>query len=442
MFLNPQHFQAQDQYLEDTLQFRFSVSSYANWGVAALSIDEEALANGLFRLNGARGIMPDGLAFRMPDTDELPASREFGEYFPPTSKEIEVYLAIPEFRLDAANVTMPAASPNGRADTRFVATSQMTSDLNSGIEQKEIQVARKNFRLIFGSENRNGFGALRIARIVRSTAGIYQLKPTHIAPCLDIAHNKYLTGLLQTLVGILSNKSSSLSVSRRERGKSLADFTASETTNFWLLHTVNSSLPELRHIWKVRHGHPENVYLALTRLAGGLATFALDFVPDDLPDYDHKDLESCFVLLEKQIRLLIDTVIVEPFITIPLALGDRNIWTGSIMDDRYFEDAQFFLSISSANETGELIQKVPVRVRVAAVDQIDRLIEKALGGIGLYHTPAPPAIRMKIGNQYFSLGQSGEQWQQIKKARNIAVYTPSDIREPKLELIIVKSKRD
>ena len=43
MFLTPQHFQTQDQYLENAVQFRFAASHYANWGVTDLSIDSEAL---------------------------------------------------------------------------------------------------------------------------------------------------------------------------------------------------------------------------------------------------------------------------------------------------------------------------------------------------------------------------------------------------------------
>ena len=442
MFLNPQHFQTQDQYFEDAFQFRFAASNYANWGVTALDIDAEALAGGLFRLVEARGIMPDGLTFRMPDVDELPASRDVADFFSPMDKEIDVYLAIPEQRPQAANVAMPSGGSDGTPDTRYTAETQIVADFNSGIEQKPVQLARKNFRLLFGSEYRDGFSGLRIAQVVRNAAGILQLKPTHIAPCLDIAHNKYLMGLIQTLVGILSNKSDHLSAGRRERGKSLADFTASETTNFWLLHTANSCLPELKHIWKVRHGHPEQAYLAMSRLAGALATFALDASPNDLPDYDHKDLGSCFVALDAQIRRLVETVIVEPYLTIPLILGDRDIWTGTIPDDRYFQDSQFFLSVSATMDTGELIQKVPLRVRAAAVDEIDRLIEKALGGISLIHAPAPPAIRMKLGNQYFSLGQNGDLWQKVKMSRSIAVFAPADIKHAKLELIIVKSKRD
>ena len=74
MFLTPQHFQTQDQFFEDALQFRFSASHFANWGVTELNIDSEALANGLFRLINGCGIMPDGEPFDIPEIDELPAA--------------------------------------------------------------------------------------------------------------------------------------------------------------------------------------------------------------------------------------------------------------------------------------------------------------------------------------------------------------------------------
>src|SRR5262245_8713286 len=119
MFLNPQHFQTQDQYFEDTLQFRFSSSNYANWGVTTLDIDTEVLATGTFRLIEARGILPDGLTFRMPDVDELPPSRDFDTFFSATAKELDVYLAIPENRLQSTNVVMPSAGSKETPDSRY-----------------------------------------------------------------------------------------------------------------------------------------------------------------------------------------------------------------------------------------------------------------------------------------------------------------------------------
>jgi type VI secretion system protein ImpJ len=84
MFLTPQHFQAQDEYFEQHIQFRATASSSANWGLMGLAIDQEALSNGTFTIRHCRGILPDGLTFNIPEADNPPAGREIAYFFPPT----------------------------------------------------------------------------------------------------------------------------------------------------------------------------------------------------------------------------------------------------------------------------------------------------------------------------------------------------------------------
>jgi len=45
MFLTPQHFQVQDQFFEDSLQFRAASSQFANWGVTELEIDRDGASS-------------------------------------------------------------------------------------------------------------------------------------------------------------------------------------------------------------------------------------------------------------------------------------------------------------------------------------------------------------------------------------------------------------
>src|SRR5215471_1705505 len=106
MFLTPQHFQAQDEYFEQTLQFRFNASNFANWGLCGIGIDEASVTNGLFTLRHCEGVMPDGLVFHMPASDELPSGRLMEEYFPPTQESLDVYLAIPQSRLSGRNFSL------------------------------------------------------------------------------------------------------------------------------------------------------------------------------------------------------------------------------------------------------------------------------------------------------------------------------------------------
>ena len=142
MYLAPQHFQTQNHFLESAIQFRFAASQYANWGVTRLEIDSDALSNGLFRLNQCAGVMPDGELFEMPETDELPPSRSVADHFPPNRQSLDVFLAIPENRVRAANVSIPAtaqAEPGASPPaTRYLAETRMFTDENSGDEEKPV----------------------------------------------------------------------------------------------------------------------------------------------------------------------------------------------------------------------------------------------------------------------------------------------------------------
>src|SRR5215467_1608830 len=133
MFLSPQHFQAQDLYFEDLIHFRFRASQFENYGVTQIEIDAEALSNGLVKLIAARGLMPDGEVFDMPNSDELPASRELGPHWPSGQENLDDYLSLPERRVNARNVTLPGQiDSTGPADSRYISEAKTVPDYNQG----------------------------------------------------------------------------------------------------------------------------------------------------------------------------------------------------------------------------------------------------------------------------------------------------------------------
>ena len=440
MFLTPQHFQTLEQHLHDAQHSRHAASQFANWGVTSIDIDAEALTNGLFRLNTCDGVMPDGELIDIPNADIAPASRAVADHFAPNRDTLDVFLCLPEVRSRARNVTIPGPNrtQDGPPDTRYLAETRMVVDENTGDEERPVQVAQRTFRLLFGDEYRDGFTSLRIAQLTRNAAGLPIGNPKFVAPCLNLASSQYLMMLLRRQIEILANKSSTLSAPRRARGKVVADFSASETAHFWLLHTVNSFLPEIKHIWKIRGGHPEFAYVAMLRLAGALATFSLEGHPENLPDYDHNDLGRCFTLLDENIRGLMDAVIPQRYIAVPLELSDRFLWTGRVAEDQHFRNSQFYLAISAKMGVDDLIRKVPQLVKVSSADEVQRLVRNALPGVTLRHIPAPPeAIPVRLENQYFVLNQGGPLWDAITRSRQLAVFTPGEIIEPKMEILIV-----
>ena len=438
MFLTPQHFQTADNWLDEALQFRFAASNFANWGVVHADIHEESLANGLFVLHGCRGVLPDGGLFSIPDPDIAPPSRDIKGHFRADQDAMDVFLALPERREGAKNFAQPADPSSAAASTRYTAAILPVIDENGYGESKDVQVAAKNLRLLFGDENLDGFNSLRIARVVRNSAGLYVLDPEFIAPCLDIASSEYLMNILRRQVEILISKSDSLNAVRRQRGQALAGFNFNDAAAFWLLHTVNTAIPVLQHVWGVRHGHPEAVWVRLIELAGALATFAIDPKARELPRYDHDNLGPCFTALDQKIRALVETVIPSKCITIPLRQVERSLWAGSVTNDEHFRNTAFYLAISANIGVDELISKTPQLVKVAPPDEIQNLVRLALPGVTLRHaTNIPPAITFKLNNQYFTINPSGRLWERIVQSRDISLFIPPEIAEAQPELLVV-----
>ena len=115
VLLSPQHFQTQDRFLEDLLEFQLSALAFCPWGFQRLDIDREALASGTFSLSSASGILPDGLLFDMPLSEAAPLPKLLEGAFAPDQEWLDVYLGIPEYRYGGRNVS----GMNRERDARY-----------------------------------------------------------------------------------------------------------------------------------------------------------------------------------------------------------------------------------------------------------------------------------------------------------------------------------
>lgn len=437
ILLSPQHLQVQDRFIEDLLEFRFSTLAFAPWGFHQLRIDREALAGGTIALVAARGIFPDGLPFDAPDADPLPAPRPLEGAWEQDQEYLDVHLAVPEYRPGGYNVA--AGLHDGRA--RYQSTVLMRRDENTGLGEKPIQVARKNLRLVTGNEPLEGSNTMRIARIRRSSTGEYQLDPHFIPPLLDIAASDHLLAIARRLVEILTAKSATLAGMRRQRNQSLAEFGITDVASFWLLYTINTHLPVLRHLFETRRGHPSDLYRAMLALAGALTTFSATVHPRQLPAYAHDDLSRSFGDLDAMLRDLLETVVPATSVSLPLREVQPSIYATALDDDRYLAAPQVYLAVSASTPRADLWPSLPHLAKVSSADRVDHLIRQALAGVTLTHVTQPPtAIPIKVSHHYYRLDQSGREWESIVRARNLAVYLPSDFGDAKLELVVLLAR--
>jgi len=435
-FLTPQHLQTQDRYIEDTLQFRLQTLRFCPWGFKELVINRELLAEGQFVVSRASGIFPDGLLFDIPDADAPPPSKALAELFDPETKALDIYLTIPDYRQRGVNV-----SGSTNASSRYVAEAKTIRDENTGIGEKPLQVARKNLHLLGESENREGCSALRIANVERTESGAFRLNPRFIPPLIGIAGSDYLLGLLRGLIEILSARSSQLSGTRRQKNQNLAEFTAADIANFWLLYTVNSHFPTFNHLFKTDNCHPEELYAAMLSLTGSLTTFSPKLRPRDLPVYDHDSLGKIFADLDETLRSLLETVVPTNLVSLPLKLVRNSVYATPIDQEKYLVNTRLYLAFNAESAEAQIIQRVPQVVKLCSATHIDHLIKQALPGIQLTHVPNPPSeVPVKLKYQYFTLNQAGAAWEAVLRARNLAAYVPSDFPAPNLELLILLPK--
>lgn len=437
VLLSPQHFQTQDRFLEDLLDFQLSTLAFSPWGFRRLEVDREALAGGTFAIGAAAGILPDGLPFDMPISDPTPSPRQLEGAFGPDQATMDVYLAIPEYRYGGHNVS----GAQRERDTRYRAEELLRRDETTGRSERPIQVARKNFRILLEGESMEGSSILRVARLTRSATGEYQLDSRFIPPLIDIQASDLLMSVARRLVEILSAKSTQLSGTRRQKNQSLADFGIADIASFWLLYTINSHLPAFRHLYETRRGHPASLYEAMLALAGALTTFSMRIHPRDLPSYEHDELTRCFTRLDEQIRELLETVVPANAVSIPMRLVQPSVYAAALDDDKYLSAPQVFLALSASGRAAEVAQRAPHLMKVSAAGQLDHLIRQALAGIGLTYVPVPPsAVPVKLNHLYFVLQKSGPEWEAVARARNIAAYVPAELGEVQLELVVMLAR--
>src|SRR5207302_8122950 len=138
-------------------------------------------------------------------------------------------------------------------------------------------------------------------------------------PSIDISASPRLMDILGRLIDILKQQSTRFARTTGAGGKerSWSEFATSEIANFWLLHTVNSALAPLTHLYQTKRGHPEQLFMEMLKLGGALCTFAFQSHPRDLPVYDHKDLQKCFDALDGHIREHLGTIVPTGYIPIP-----------------------------------------------------------------------------------------------------------------------------
>ncbi|HQX05567.1 MAG TPA: type VI secretion system baseplate subunit TssK, partial [Zoogloea sp.] len=166
LFLQPQHFQQQDRHATWWVESRVAPLVGNHWGFSHLVIDEAALVAGKFAILEARGILPDGTPFDIPNADLPPPALDF----PRDAKDQVVCLALPLRRAQGLEVSLDSADATARL-ARYEPVDFEVSDAHTEKGGAfSIQVGQPKLRLALSDPLTDAYARVGVARVTERRA--------------------------------------------------------------------------------------------------------------------------------------------------------------------------------------------------------------------------------------------------------------------------------
>ena len=426
LFLQPQHLQQQDRYLERLVRTSTAGLVPFSYGLSQLELDADLLTLGKFALRSVAGILPDGTPFSVPSDADHPRPLDV----PEAARNSIVYLLLPTRQAGGVE-TAPADLTETVA--RFVVSEHEANDINAGYQgSATVPVGRLRLRYALEGEARDGHTAIGLARIaeVRPDKSVV-LDDGFIPPLLLTSASPALAGFATQLQGLLHHRAEALA----GRVSESATRGAAEIADYLMLQLTNRYEPLLTPLATiVGQLHPEAFYRTCVSLAGELATFTETRKrPPAFPPYRHDDLQATFRPVMASLRQSLSAVLEQTAVPIPLQERRFGIRVGPISDRTLVASGTWVLAVKAAMPAEQLRRGFPNLCKIGPVEQIRELINVALPGIAVRALPvAPRQLPYYAGTTYFELDRSSPYWAALARSGGIAIHVTGDV--PGLEI--------
>ena len=438
LFLRPQHFQLQDAYHEQRLNYTVRATIPFAYGIQVLQFDESLLNTNVLALSKINMIWQDGEIYQAPAQDLLPEPILLDILN--LKGEMQVYLALPILQANKKNVNFEANSQSSRYHSHLTATHDLFTDASiADITLLRRRAEFKLFELSYEPQQLDGYLYLPIGRIKRQSSGSFVLDDKFIPPILHIDSCEAVISNLKRTLNIIKAKIKAIQANNRENEQKLIEFRSGDIVSFWLVNALNTAHATLSHLLQYPHIHPERLFFELLRLTGSLLTFSTAYEIDQLPQYKHNNLEESFVQLDSILRDLLDTIISNRYISISLKEARPSYWMGSLESDKISRTTRLYLAVSSvAMPMHDLISYVPLRFKVGSTIDVEQRVVAALPAIAIQHlVQVPTAIPVRSGVSYFEIEPNGDLYQRMLDSETLCVYIPSGFQDIAIELIAV-----
>jgi type VI secretion system protein ImpJ len=429
-FLRPQHFQQLDRAADARLRGRIDPLRPYAWGLTELVVDEDLATLGKFGIVRARGVMPDGTAFAIPDEFPPPDPLDM----PADTRDAIVSLTLPAAQIGA--VEFSEAETAGE-DARFLVEETEVADAFSEDRIAEpIELARPNLRFGVTRDQTYGRVCLGLAKVRELQAKRVMFDDRYIPPSQDIAASLRLAGGLSDILGRCEQRAQELALRAVEATEGGAETFAS----FLLLQALNRWVPMLRHLEGLPAVHPERLFESLAGLAGEIATLIKpERMAPALPRYDHENPQLCFDPLFDLLQSMLSAVFDRSAVQLKLDQAGPGAWVSTIVDRNLYQHGYFYLAVNAAASIDEIRAQFPSVAKLGPVERMRDIVDSALPGVPLRHTPTPPPqLRVLPGYVYFELDRGVPDWRDFATSTALGLHVAGNWPQLRLELWCVK----
>lgn len=431
-FLQSQHFQQQERYIESVLDHRVrSLHSYG-WGFTDIVLDQSTLPHGQISILSASGILPDGTPFNFPDEDAPPIPLRIDNEI----KDSVVYLVLPLARPGVASVSID--KPVQPSMHRFISYVQEIKDCNDGFhDSAPLQLGKLDLRIMLQTQHADAYAKLAVARVIEKKAnGAVTLDAGFIPPLLAVSASSPLQSWLKEVSGLISQRSEVLAQRMTHPGKG----GMAEVADFLFLMIVNRYSRLLNHLIDLPRLHPERLYSLCIEMAGEFSSFTKDRrLVRDFPAYNHDALDLTFRPVMEQLRLAFSMVLEQNAIQIELHDRKYGVRVAVINDKQLIQSASFVLAVHAQLPAEAVRVRFPTQVKIGTIEKIRDLVNLQLQGVPLRALPvAPRQIPFHAGFNYFELDKENDLWRSLTISGGLAMHISGEFPGLELELWAIR----
>lgn len=430
MFLQTQHFQQQDRYMENLLHVKIATIAENFWGFSEIQIDTQLLSVGKIGVASATGVFQDGTVFNFPEKDLLPTPFEI----PESMNNVILYLAIPQ-KSHTAEIGTVESKGLYRYQVENIEIADSTADNK---QSAEIQIGKLKCQILSEQDDRSGFHCLQFTKIAETRANQQiTLEKTFLPHCLNVKVHAQLYQIIPEMHGLLSHRATMLAgrlTDTKQAG-------TAEIVDFMLLQLINRYEPIFYFLQHKKNLSPEKLFYILIQLIGEIATFTNDKRrPKELFIYQHDKPYETFQPLVRELRRALSVVLEQNATAIPLHDRSHGLWIGQFSEKELITTSNFILAVYADLPAENIRTAFPAQVKIAPVEQIRTLVSRQLSGVDLQPIAvAPRQIPYHANFSYFSINSQHEFWKMLEKSAGVAFHIGNHYPGLKLELWAIKA---